>query len=330
MANNPEDIHRHPLTLTTLFYLDSLFPGYTMRTAKAFAPGHLTGVFQICVEPEDPIMKGARGSGVSLTRGTTTTVTAEPSDRPSHTVTINGMEMTDAVISENVLSKYLSLLTEPHRIVVEHVIETPITAGFGSSGGGALSLSLALNKVLDTGLTRVEAAQLAHVAEIECGTGLGSVFAADGGGFGVLYKPGAPGVGESIHYDASDELMVIYLHYGPMPTKEALGDPDLRRRINELGGRYVDELHRELTPERFMSYSRRFTEHLGLVTPRLRRVFDATDPLGYTFTMAMFGEVAFTLQRREDVEPILDLLRERVPGSHPVVCGVDTAGALLL
>jgi hypothetical protein len=52
--------------------------------------------------------------------------------------------------------------------------------------------------------------------------------------------------------------------------------------------------------------------------------------MGYTFTMAMFGEVAFTLQLREEVAPILDVLRERVPGSHPVVCGVDTVGALLL
>ena len=300
-----------------------------MRTVRAFAPGHLTGLFQICVEPEDPLLKGARGSGVSLTQGTYTTVNAEPSEAPSRRVFINGEEMMDAVISENVLSKYLPRLSEPHRIVVEHVIETPITAGFGSSGGGALSLSLALNKALGTGLTRVEAAQIAHVAEIECGTGLGSVFAADIGGFGVLYKPGAPGVGEGMLYEGSDELSVIYLHYGPIPTKEALGDPELRRRINELGGSYVDEIHRELTPERFMSYSRRFTEHVGLVTPRLRRVFDATDPEGYTFTMAMFGEVAFTLQHKEDVEPILGLLRERVTDTCPMVCGVDSGGTIL-
>jgi pantoate kinase len=301
-----------------------------MRTAKAFAPGHLTGLFQICVEPEDPLLKGARGSGVSLTQGTYTTVNAEPSEAPSRRVFINGEEMMDAVISENVLRKYLPRLSEPHRIVVEHVIETPITAGFGSSGGGALSLSLALNKALGTGLTRVEAAQMAHVAEIECGTGLGSVFAAEKGGFGVLYKPGAPGVGEGMLYEGSDGLSVIYLHYGPIPTREALGDPELRRRINELGGSYVEELHRELTPERFMSYSRRFTEHVGLVTPRIRRVFDATDPEGYTFTMAMFGEVAFTLQRREDVEPILGLLRERVSDACPVACGVDSGGTFLL
>jgi pantoate kinase len=130
-------------------------------------------------------------------------------------------------------------------------------------------------------------------------------------------------------YEGSDRLSVIYLYYGPIPTREALGDPELRRRINELGCSYVDELHRELTPERFMSYSREFTEHIGLVTPRLRRVFDAADQEGYTFTMAMFGEVAFTLQHREDVEPILGLLRERVADAHPVVCGVDTGGAVL-
>jgi pantoate kinase len=300
-----------------------------MRTAKAFAPGHLTGLFQICIEPDDLIRKGARGSGVSLTKGTTTTVEAEPSERPSHKVIINGEETRDALISENVLGKYLPMLKEPYRVVIDHVIETPITAGFGSSGGGALSLSLALNETLDTGLTRVEAAQIAHVAEIECGTGLGSVFAADGGGFGVLYKPGAPGVGEALHYESSDDLSVIYLHYGPIPTTDALGDPELRHRINELGGKYVDELYRNLTPERFMKYSRLFTEHLGLVTPRLRRVFDATDPDGYIFTMAMFGEVAFTLQYKEEVEPILGLLRERLTDAHPVVCGVDTGGAHL-
>ncbi|MBN2335092.1 hypothetical protein JXL21_05990, partial [Candidatus Bathyarchaeota archaeon] len=168
-----------------------------------------------------------------------------------------------------------------------------------------------------------------HVAEIECGTGLGSVFAAYNGGFGVLVKPGAPGIGDSVTYSDGDGLSVIYLHYGPIPTREALSDHGLRVRINELGGVYVDELRRELTPERFMMYSRRFTEHVGLVTPRLRRVFDAMDAAGYKFTMAMFGEVAFTLQPKENVKPILAAMEERLPEAEPVVCGVDKTGAAL-
>jgi pantoate kinase len=40
-----------------------------MVTATAYAPGHLTGLFQICDHPKDPLMKGARGSWVSLDLG---------------------------------------------------------------------------------------------------------------------------------------------------------------------------------------------------------------------------------------------------------------------
>jgi pantoate kinase len=301
-----------------------------MPEARAFAPGHLTGLFQICDQPEDSLLKGARGSGISLTRGVHTHVKAEPRARNSHGVWINGERTKEAVVSENVYSKYLPMLEEAHAVKIDHRIETPMTAGFGSSGGGALSLSLALNEALGVGLTRVQAAQIAHVAEIECRTGLGSVFAANEGGFGVLYKPGAPGVGAGKLYGGSEGLQVIYVYYGPIQTREALGDPGIRRRINQIGGGYVDELYRDLTPERFMEFSRRFTEHVGMTTPRLRRLFDAMDSEGVTFTMAMFGEVAFTVQPRGRVGEVLGLVRDKVADAEPVACDVDTRGAALL
>ena len=266
---------------------------------------------------------------MSLTKGVHTRVEAEPSRQNIYTVSINGRETRDAFVSENVISKYLPKLQEPHRIEVEHVIEVPMTAGFGSSGGGALSLSLALNEALSTGLTRVEVAQIAHVAEIECRTGLGSVFAADVGGFGVLYKPGAPGIGRGKLYERSEELGVVYVYYGPIETREALSNPELRRRINEIGGDYVDELYRELSPERFMEFSRMFTDHLGLATPRLRQLFAAMDAEGVKFAMAMFGEAAFTVQPREETGGVADLVRGKVDGANPVVCDVDTGGAVV-
>jgi len=150
------------------------------------------------------------------------------------------------------------------------------------------------------------------------------------GGFGVLYKPGAPGVGAEISYGGSDGLGVVYVCFGPISTKEALSNHDLRVRINQLGGGYVDELQREFTPGRFMELSRRFTEHVGLVTPRLRRLFDAMDAEGVTFTMAMFGEVAFTVQPREEAVGLADLVRCKLPGAEPVVCGIDTRGAAVM
>ena len=301
-----------------------------MRKAWAYAPGHLTGLFQICDQSPDPLLKGSRGSGLSLNQGVHTLVAAEPADETSYTIYFNDEPTKGAIVSENVLGKMIPKADQPYRLDVRHIIETPPGAGFGSSGGGAISLALTLNEVLGLGLSYTEAARVAHVAEIECKTGLGTVFAATVGGFGVLYKPGAPGIGAAVSYEDSQDLRVVYVHYGPISTQEALSNPALRAKINELGGGYVDELHREFTPERFLRFSRQFTEHVGLVTPRLRRVFEAMDPEGVVFTMAMFGEVAFTVQPMDEAEAVADLVRSKGLGAEPVVCDIDTRGAVLL
>ncbi len=301
-----------------------------MREATTFAPGHLTGFFQICDQPEDPLQKGARGSGVSLTRGIYTRVSVEPSQVDSQSISINGDATCDAFVSQNVLERFRALLSQPHSIRVEHTLEVPMTAGFGSSGAGALTLALSLNEALRLGLSRIDAAQIAHGAEIECRTGLGSVFAALAGGFGALIKAGGPGVGEAVKYDRSDELAVVYLHFGPMATKDALSDPVIRRRINELGGRYVDQIKDDLRPDLFMELSRRFTEHVGLATHKIRKVFDATDREGYLCTMAMFGETVFALIEDDDAPGLVKVLKRAAPGFKVEVTGIDTVGARLL
>jgi pantoate kinase len=300
-----------------------------MKEASAHAPGHLTGFFQICDEPEDPLRKGARGSGVSIIRGVNTRIRAEPSDRGAFTISIDGEITDEAFVSENVLNRMTRRLEEPQRIIVEHELKAPLGAGFGSSGGGALTLALALNDALDLGLSTIEAAQVAHVAEIECRTGLGSVFAALEGGFGALIKPGGPGIGEAVRYDRSDELAVVYLHFGPIPTKDALADEGLRRRINELGGRFVDEISGDLSPSRFMELSRRFTDHVGIATPRLRSVLDEASRKGVPCTMAMFGEVAFSLVERSDALRVAEFLSKAAPGHEVIVTYIDERGARL-
>ncbi len=300
-----------------------------MREASAYAPGHLTGFFQICDEPEDLLHRGARGSGASIIRGVHTRIRAEPSDRSSFTISIDG-EITDsAFVSENVLNRMARRFDQPYSIIVEHELEVPLGAGFGSSGGGVLSLALALNEALNLGLSTVEAAQVAHEAGIECRTGLGSVFAALEGGFGALIKPGGPGIGEAIRYDRSDELAVVYLHFGPVPTKDALVDEGLRKRINELGGSFVDEISRDLCPSLFMELSRRFTDHLGIATPRLRSVLDEASRKDVPCTMAMFGEVAFSMVERGDALRVAELLSKAAPGHEVIITYIDERGARL-
>jgi len=301
-----------------------------MREASAWAPGHLTGFFQICDQPEDPLLKGSRGCGVSIREGVRTRVAVEPADTNSRSISINGKVMKEAIVSENVLEKMLGMADQPYLVRVEHVVETPLGAGFGSSGGGALTLALALNEAMDLGLSKVGASRVAHVAEIECRTGLGTVFAAMASGFGVLYEPGAPGIGRAEKYDQSGELAVVYVHFGPISTSEALSDLDLRRRINELGGRLVDEIRGDLGPRKFMEYARRFTDYVGISTPRLRRVFDEADRRHVPSTMAMFGEVAFALVEKGEVEQVSEVFRLGAPGRDVRTAFVDDIGARLI
>ncbi|MGD2200091.1 MAG: GHMP kinase [Candidatus Bathyarchaeota archaeon] len=301
-----------------------------MREASAFAPGHLTGFFQICDEPDDPLLKGSRGAGFSIAQGIHTEVMVEPAESISIQVKMNGAFTKEAVVSENVAKRMLSKSNGCWRLEITHEIGVPIGAGFGSSGGGAITLALALNEVLELGLSYVEVGRVAHVAEIECKTGLGTVFAVTQGGFGVLYRPGAPGVGEALKYGRSNELSCVYLHFGPISTAESLSDPRLRERINALGGRFVDQFREDLNPTTFMEFSRRFTEHVNIVTPRMKRVMDQADKAGFPCSMAMFGEALFSLVPRGEADLGAALFREAAPRRRVCILPVDDQGARLL
>jgi len=301
-----------------------------MRQASAFAPGHLTGFFQIWDHPENPLHKGSRGSGASLRQGVHTTVTLEDSDRNIHSIIINGKKTEEAIVSESVLTRMLKKTDQKYEINIDHVIGTPQIAGFGSSGGGAISLAVALNEVMNLGLTFTEAAQVAHVSEIECKTGLGTVFAAIDGNFGALIKAGGPGIGEAVLYDKPEDLSLVYLHFGPMETKDALSNHEIRKKINDLGGQYVDRIKDNLNPELFMDLARKFTDYVNIPSLRLRKVLEKASANNFPLTMAMFGEVAFSLVYKEDANDIAAFLWSVAPGFKVDVVKIDAEGTRLM
>lgn len=301
-----------------------------MGKASAFVPGHLTGFFQICDETEDPLKKGSRGSGFSISRGIHTRVKVSEADGNFVKISINGKVTRAAVVSENVVSKMVSRYGKPCGVEVWHEAEIPIGSGFGASGAGALSLALALNEAMELRLTRIEAARMAHVAEIECKTGLGTVLAGLSGGFGVIVKAGGPGIGETLKFKHDPSIKAVCLHLGPIPTRDALSNPELRRRINELGGRYVDELRSDQSVELFLRLSRSFAEHVGLITPRIRGILEEADRHGFNCSMAMFGETVFSLVEEDESERLASLLEEAAPGCEVFVDSIDVEGARLL
>ena len=303
-----------------------------MKTATAFAPCHITGLFQIFDGSEDALHAGSAGAGVSLELGAKTVVIIEKDLKHSLKVNINGRVTNSAHVSEHVVNTFLSRFGEVEHdtINVKHYIGTPVGAGFGTSGAAALSLALALNAALDLGISKIEAAQLAHIAEVECKTGLGTVIAETFGGFEIRVKPGAPGIGEIERPPIPEDTVVACLNFGPLSTKRFLSNRETRGRINRFGGGLISELIERPTLINFMKLSRQFAEHVGLITERVRNVLDAMDQVGIVCSMPMFGESLFTVTNEKNVEPIQHIFRRQDSNCQTIISKIDNEGARLL
>jgi pantoate kinase len=303
-----------------------------MEEAAAFAPCHITGVFQIFDQHADALRTGSKGAGVSLSAGAKTAVKVKKGARSCLRVNINNHAAKSARVSRHVVNAFLSLLddTAHSEITVEHQIETPIGAGFGTSGAAALSLALALNEALDAGMSRIGAAQIAHICEVECKTGLGTVIAETFGGLEIRIKPGAPGIGEIKCLQVPENLVVACHVFGPLSTRKFLTNPETRARINRFGGEIVNELVKAPTIINFMKLSRKFAEHVGLITEKVRSILNAADKAGVVCSMPMFGESAFTMIDEDNVKSILQVFRECSPGGQTFVSKVNHDGARLI
>jgi pantoate kinase len=303
-----------------------------MEEARAFAPCHITGFFQIFDETVRTLDAGSRGAGVSLSRGVETLVKVKRSAKNCSQVSINGIASESAIVSEHVLNTFSSRFNEMENLetIVDHYVQVPLGAGFGTSGAAALSLALAFNEAHGLGLSKIEAAQIAHVAEVECKTGLGTVIAETFGGAEIRVKPGAPGIGEIEHVRVPKDTVVACLVFGPLSTKKLLSDQETRKRVNELGGKLVDRLVKEPNIANFMKLSRQFAEHVGLITSKIRKALNLADGTGSVCSMPMFGESVFTLAHGESLGELVKIFREGGSGGRVLVSDVDFEGARVI
>jgi len=299
--------------------------------AVSFSPAHITGFFQIFDRPRNPLFKGSRGAGVSLTKGVKTTVRTRKSPKKNIEIKINGRLTEAAQVSSSVAHSFLSIAGANYRVLIEHDVGIPIGCGLGSSGAGALGLAFALNEALGLGLTKIEVAQAAHVAEVKCKTGLGTVIAELSGGLEIRVKPGAPGIGEVKHVKVVGDYVVVCLPFGPMSTKKALTDPKLRRLINKHGGKLVEELVAQPSLGRFLELSRSFAEKTMLISERVRKVLTDVDNHGFASSMAIFGETVFSLVRQNEAEELMRIFRKHAQGQHDIInAEIDFTGARIL
>jgi pantoate kinase len=296
--------------------------------AKAFSPGHITGFFEI---PHDiscfsSMNRGSKGAGFSIDKGITTTVYVYETTKPEYEVWINGIKSCNAEVSKWVVEEYLNFADRPYFVSIHHNVEIPVGFGLGSSGAAALSLSYALNRALDTGFSRTQAAQIAHHAEIACNTGLGTVIAEFTGGFEMRTSVGAPGIGSIRRIELNNDCKAIILCLAPILTKSFLRNH--MNEINGLGGIMLTKLSASKSIEEFLKMSHRFAETLGLTQGRCKGPIKALKALGIESSVALFGQTVFTVVSQEMADTAACALREF--GGTLIVCNLDTTGARVL
>ena len=284
--------------------------------ARAFCPGHITGFFEIC-RGEDLLSTGSRGAGMCLSLGATSEVDITDSDEPSLSVSIDGDE-SEAEVTRAALRRLVG--DRKKKIDVRTALDLPQSQGFGMSAAGALSAAMAAAHVL--GIERQKAFEAAHIAEIECGGGLGDISAIHRGGITVRERPGLPPIGKVQRIDGSPDLVLAVVG-DRLLTKSVLGDPVKARAINVHGSKRVDDLLRRPTLERLMTLSHSFCIESGLASEEVVEAIEAASSHGMA-SMSMLGNSVFATGRTDE------LLKTLSRHGKVFTCKVDTVGPRIL
>ena len=297
---------------------------------SAFAPAHITGFLEISMN-SNPLYCGSRGAGVSIQHGVITTVRAVHSKSTEVNIKINGINANTFPVSENVISKILSKTSKNYSIYVDHNVQVPIGAGLGSSGSMALSLVYALNAELDLDLSILESAQIAHIAEIECGTGLGTVIAEYFGGFEIRSKPGAPGIGNIVNFRSESDDVIVIASFDSIETNTVLKNKDLVDLINKYGIKYMEKFLVQPNVKNFMNFSQDFSTKLPIISQNIISIIETCRSKDIMCSMCMFGNTIFSVVNKQERVKINDIIKKHSDDNTSILfSSVDECGARLI
>jgi len=299
--------------------------------ATAFCPAHVTGFFKANLGENQEVAErfGSMGAGFSIKEGVTTKViiSSRNNQHSRFRISIKGFQSDKTDVSEFVLKEFLKLGNfEDVFFDIEHQISIPVGYGLGSSGAVALSLSYALDQVLELKLNKIEIGKIAHIAEINCKTGLGDVLASYHGGFEIRVKPGAPGIGKVEKIDI-DDISIIMICFSPISTNKFIQEQ--LSKINGLGGKMVNKLLESKDYDNFQDMSLEFAKYINVMTPKMQKLIEELSLNGIKSGIAMFGETVFTMIPKIYKNKVLDIFKKYSEGKI-IISQLDVQGARVL
>ena len=307
------------------------------KIAKAFAPAAISSFFQIHDSQNgkpitDLEKKGAIGGGFGVEKGVKTIVTVKEEEKNSIEVFINSKSAVEAKTTKNVVEKLIARTSANYAIKVEHEIDVPIGMGFGTSAGGALTAGLALAEAISLPLTYNQIGKIAHVAEIECQTGLGTVSSLTfSGGCVLVVEPGAPGICQLDRIPLSSDYVIVAGYLQSIIPKTILSSPEKKRQINSYGKKALDAILAEPSLENFMECCWRFAQKAGFATDGIRQLVAAAKKAGAVgATQNMIGEAVHAVVLEENANSVAQAFKQALPSQQVLVSKIDFQGVRLI
>ncbi|MEM3550014.1 MAG: hypothetical protein QXN87_01290 [Candidatus Bathyarchaeia archaeon] len=308
-----------------------------MKSAAAFSPAGISSFFEVCDRlPDGSLISdlervGARGGGFAIQRGVTTEVTVSEAQKNILNVFINGKDFPEAETTKTVVQMLLNKTTQKYNVVVRHRVDVPISAGFGSSAAGALTTALALSKALGLNLTYNQLGRIAHVAEVKCKTGLGTVGPLMIGGCVLTVEPGAPGIALIDRIPITPDHVIVAGVFGTIPTKTVLSSNEKRLAVNKWGRKTLDKILSEPSLENFLNCCREFAEKTGFMTNRVRKLIKLAEEAGAIgAAQNMVGEAVHALTTYENAEKVGQAFKKVLPEENILMANVEIQGARLM
>jgi pantoate kinase len=308
-----------------------------VKEAKAFCPAGISSFFEICDKTADgrPITDlervGARGGGFAFEKGVLTKVSIKGDEINKIQVYINGKLSPEAATTRTVAETLLQKCDQTFHVVIKHDVKVPIGAGFGSSAAGALGTAFALCKALGLNLTVNQLGRIAHIAEVKCRTGLGTVSPLLIGGCVITVEPGAPGYAVIDRVPVTPDYRIVAGIFKPLPTREVLASPDIRKMVNKGGRETVDKILACPSLENFMKTSKEFAVKSGFATPHVLQLIQLAEKAGAVgAAQNMVGEAVHALVREVRMESVVQAFKKVLPQERILYGKIDFQGPRLL
>jgi pantoate kinase len=260
-----------------------------MNSAKAFAPGNISCVFVIR-KTKNPNKSGSLGIGFTVDKGVT--VTIKKLNNKSKKTKKNKIYFNNKKMELSFVDSVIKKLTK-ERFIVKIKSQLPLGSGFGISGASALATAYAVDKLLKLKLPKKKLAFIAHISEVENGTGLGDVVNQYFGGFLVKYESSYKFRVKKLPINNKP---IYYKCFNKLDTKKIISNKKIKGRINKAGLKSLKEIKKsKKTLENMIRISKRFALFSGLLKKKelIRQMIEIEVSYG-SASMIMLGNAIFS------------------------------------